>query len=426
VRVAVIGAGMVGLVSALRLANRGDDVTIYEKDARVGGLASSFDPATAGDPLERFYHHVFRTDKLFAALCSEVGLEDELEWSSPDTSCFFEGRYRQLDSPRSLLAFDALGWIDRIRLAAALAFLKAVPNPAFLEKHTATAWLKRIAGKRAYTVVFESLFESKFGDHAEAISLAWFWARIHDRTADLGYMRGGFAKLYERVAQRVRDAGGSIVLGAAVSDIEANDKELRVTVERDGASSTVAFDRVISTLPLRTTARFARLPEDFMRAHGGGEFLMARCLILAMKRPLTGRYWVNVCDPGVPFMVVVEHTQLVPKEQYGGRHIVYLGNYAESFATVDSNELIDQFLPYLERLNPEFSRDWITDHWQFVAPNAQPVITPGYRDRMPPLRTPLRGLYLANLEQVYPHDRGQNYAIELAELVSEKIHADAA
>jgi protoporphyrinogen oxidase len=204
----------------------------------------------------------------------------------------------------------------------------------------------------------------------------------------------------------------------------ADDAELRVTVQRDGDAATLPFDRVISTLPLRATARFASLPETFVQAHAGVDLLMARCLILALDRPLTGRYWVNVCDAGVPFMVVVEHTELVPKERYGGRHIVYLGNYAESFPAIDSNALIEQFAPYLKRLNPQFSADWILDSWQFVAPGAQPVITPGYPDRMPPIRTPVPGLYLANLEQVYPHDRGQNYAIELAETVSEQLLVD--
>ncbi len=420
-RVAVIGAGMVGLVAAMRLCAAGAEVTVFERDARVGGLAASFEPANAGDSLERFYHHVFRTDTRFAALCAELSLGDDLVWSSPNTSCFYDGAYRQLDSPRSLLRFDALAMIDRLRLAAALAFLKLVPNPGFLEGWSATAWLQRIAGRAAYRIVFEPLFVSKFGRHADGISLAWFWARIHDRTADLGYVRGGFDRLYRGLAKRVADLGGTIVFGATVRGVARGSAGLDVRVAVGDDVRSYPFDSVISTLPLRITSGFADLPPAFVEAHGKTEFLMARCVVLALDRPLTGRYWVNVCDPDVPFMVVVEHTQLVPKEHYANKHIVYLGNYGESFPATDTATLIDAFTPYLRRLNAEFSPAWITDQWQFVAPAAQPVITPGYRERMPPIQTPLPGFFLANLEQVYPHDRGQNYAIELGERVSETV-----
>jgi protoporphyrinogen oxidase len=425
VRVAVIGAGMVGLVSALRLCLSGASVTVFERDARVGGLAASFEPGGIGDSLERFYHHVFRTDALFAALCTELGLADDLVWASPNTSCYYDGEYRQLDSPASLLRFTALPLLDRLRLAGALAFLKAVPDPAFLERWSATAWLKRTAGAAAYRIVFEPLFVSKFGRHADSISLAWFWARIHDRTADLGYVRGGFDRVYRGLAARIDSLGGKIVFGATVRGISRTASGLDVSVEEPEGARTSEFDVVISTLPLRNTSRFADFPPAFIEAHGKTEFLMARCVVLALDRSLTGRYWVNVCDPDVPFMVVVEHTQLVSSERYGNKHIVYLGNYGESFPACETATLIEQFTPYLRRLNPEFSPDWITDQWQFVAPGAQPVITPGYRDRMPPVETPLPGLFLANLEQVYPHDRGQNYAIELAEMVSAKILSKA-
>ncbi len=417
---------MVGLVTSLRLAQRGCEVVLFEKDDRGGGLAASFEPCADGDSLERFYHHVFRSDTRFVSLCAEMDLGSDLTWVVPQTSCFFEGAYGRLDSAGSLLAFAPLPLLDRLRLAGALAFLKAMPSPERLERLTATAWLRRYAGARAYEVVFAPLFASKFGRFAKTISLAWFWARIHDRTTALGYVRGGFERLYRRLADRVRAAGASIEFGATITKISESpggDRALRLRYEREGVAQDQSFDAIVSTLPLRTTAAFASFPQAYLDAHGGTDFLMARCLILALDRPLTGRYWVNVCDPGAPFMVVVEHTQLIGAEHYGGKHIVYLGNYAESFERVEARELIAHFTPYLRALNPEFSLDWIISSWQFVAPNAQPVVTPGYRARMPPLETPVSGLYLASLEQVYPHDRGQNYAIELAERVSKRIGA---
>jgi protoporphyrinogen oxidase len=228
------------------------------------------------------------------------------------------------------------------------------------------------------------------------------------------------------LAERVCAAGASLELGATVTnvrEVSGDGRTLAVRYERAGAEHEESFDAIVSTLPLRTTSTFVSFPQAFLGAYGGTDFLMARCLILALDRPLTGRYWVNVCDRGAPFMVVVEHTQLIGPEHYGGRHLVYLGNYAESFERLEASELVAQSAGFLRSLNAAFSLDWVTGSWQFVAANAQPVVTPGYPARIPPIETPIAGLYLASLEQVYPHDRGQNYAIELAEAVSVKVRA---
>ena len=178
------------------------------------------------------------------------------------------------------------------------------------------------------------------------------------------------------------------------------------------------FDRVVSTLPLHALAGLAPALDDRFRSRfATGHGLAARCVVLALDRPLTGTYWINVCDAEAPFTVVVEHTALVGAERYGGKHLVYLGNYGASFPKLPVESLVAAFTPYLRRINPEFSKAWVTDAWQFVAGGAQPIVTAGYRDRIPPHRTPVTGLFLANIDQVYPHDRGQNYAVALADSV---------
>lgn len=421
-RTAVIGAGMVGLATAYRLTKRGEDVTVFERDSALGGLAASFQPVPGGDKLERFYHHIFKSDRRFIRLTHELGLSDRLVWRKPGAVCFVDGRLHALDSARSLLRFAPLHPAQRLRLAVALGILKASPSAKPFEGRQGARWLRRVGGARAYSVVFDPLFRSKFGPHAEQIALSWFWARIHDRTARLGYPIGGFATVYERLAERIIAQGGRVRTNTAVSAV---DRDARgVTVRSTAAPNGERFDRVVSTLPLPALAGLAPAVDDGFRARfSTGPGLAARCLVVALDRPLTGTYWINVCDAEAPFTVVVEHTALVGPERYGGKHLVYLGNYGPSFPKCPVADLVESFAPYLRRINPAFSTAWVADAWQFVAGDAQPIVTAGYRERIPPHRTPVPGLFLANIYQVYPHDRGQNYAVQLAESVIRTMSA---
>jgi protoporphyrinogen oxidase len=423
-RTAVIGAGMVGLTTAYRLAGRGEDVEVFERDSVPGGLAASFEPAPGGDRLERFYHHVFRSDRHFMGLARELGLQDDVHWSAPGASCFYDGRLHALDSPRSLLTFAPLKLFQRLRLAMALGILKASPSGRPFESVRSAGWLRRVGGKRAYSVVFDPLFRSKFGRYAEDISLTWFWARIHDRTESLGYPRGGFVTIYERLVQRIRERGGHVRFNARVAAVEPDGKALRVRHGGQGGEAAERFDRVVGTIPLPAFAGVApAMPNHFYERYAPAPGLAARCVILALDRPLTGVYWINVCEPGAPFTVVVEQTALVDPARYGGKHLVYLGNYGPSFPDVSAASLVELFTPYLQRLNPAFSQTWVRDAWQFVARDAQPIVTPGYAARIAPHRTPVSGIFVANIYQVYPHDRGQNYAVHLADSVIRSMDA---
>jgi protoporphyrinogen oxidase len=190
-------------------------------------------------------------------------------------------------------------------------------------------------------------------------------------------------------------------------------------------SRTTRFDRVVSTLPTRLTCALApELPADYRARYDWGRAYGAHCLILALDRPVTSSYWMNVNDPGYPFMVFVEHTNYMPPADYGGRHLVYLGNYRpmdDRLFTLGKDEVLAEFLPHLARINPAFEPRWVTESWMFAAPYAQPIVTTDYRRHIPPFETPIKGLYLANMFQVYPHDRGQNYSVELAERLVKRL-----
>lgn len=410
---AILGGGALGLVAAYRLAGRGHHVTVYEREPVAGGLAAGFQVGDAW--LEKFYHHIFRTDTAIAALIGELGLGDRLLWPRPRTVTLWGGKQCQLDSPLTVLRFPPLKPVERVRLAAALAFLKVMPVGP-MEGKRAAPWIRRWMGSGPYRVVWGPLLRGKFGATAEEIALSWFWARVHDRTTELGYLRGGFQAIYERLAERVREYGGDVRLGTAVTGIRPGDGGRLVVATDTGETS---FDVVISTLPPRLLCRLApALPDDYRARYDWGRAYGAHCLILALDRPLTDGYWMNVNDPGFPFLALVEHTNYMPKADYGGRHLVYLGNYRpmdDPLFSQPKEAILADFLPHLARINPAFTADWVTESWSFAAPFAQPIVTTDYKEHIPPFDTPVEGLYEASMFQVYPHDRGQNYSITLAE-----------
>jgi len=415
-RVGVLGAGAMGLTAAYRLAQAGHEVVVIEKMDTLGGLAAGF--KIGGAWLERFYHHLFRSDRDVTALIEELGLGDRLVWKKPVTATLWQGKQRQLDDPISVLRFDALPIVDRLRLGAAMAYLKLRKDYHRFEQTTAVEWIRRVMGPRISRVIWEPLLRAKFHDFHDRVSMAWFWARVYCRTPQLGYIRGGFQLLYERLGEEVRQRGGTIRLSEEVRAIRSLPQG-GVAVETDHGVE--QFDAVLATLPTRLFARLAEgLPEGWLGRYDWGDWLGAHCVILALDRPLTDVYWLNVNDPGYPFLALVEHGHYIPPSDYGGLRPVYLGNYlpmsSERFAQSDDSIVAD-FLPHLRRINPEFHPSWVKDRWVFKAPYAQPVVTREYPSRIPPHETPLRGVWLANMFQVYPQDRGQNYSVRMAERV---------
>jgi protoporphyrinogen oxidase len=251
-RVGVLGAGALGLVTALRLAQRGYSVTIIEREGLPGGLASGFE-IEPGMWLEKFYHHLFRSDRNATALIGELGLGDQLRWSAPATVTLRDGILHRLDSPATLLRFRPLPVADRLRMGAVIAYLRALPTPDRFEGQTAASWIRRAMGERAYEVVWGPLLRGKFGAAADEIAMPWFWARVHDRTTALGYLRGGFQHLYEALAARLRELGADVRLGAEVRLIERTDGKIAVDVASQSGDVRLPFDIVVSTLATRLT-----------------------------------------------------------------------------------------------------------------------------------------------------------------------------
>lgn len=415
---AVLGGGALGLMTAYRLAQAGQTVMVFEQESQAGGLAAGFKIDDVW--LEKFYHHLFQSDKTAIATINELGLGDRLEWQRPRTVSLIAGGIHQLDSPLSLLRFKPWRFDERLRTGAVMAFLKIVP-PSLLEGKTADAWLRHWMGKRTYGMLFEPLFKGKFGVLYDQIALPWFWARFHDRTTKLGYLRGGFQLLYERLVERIRELGGKVLLSTSVKQVEQVDGRWRV----ETTQGTWDVDRVVSTLPTHLTCKLIpALPADYRMKYDWGQAYGAHCLVIATDRHVTDSYWINICDAGYPFTGLFEHTNFRSAQEYGGRHLLYLGNYRpmnDPLFTQSKEEVMAAFLPHLKRIIPAFDASWVTESWLFKAPYAQPIVTTNYREHIPPLHTPLDGLWMANMFQIYPHDRGQNYSFELANTLVKQL-----
>jgi protoporphyrinogen oxidase len=418
--IGVIGAGILGLTAGLRFVQAGARVTIIEREERVGGLVASFE--IGGSHLERFYHHLFRSDVDVQQLIAEVGLGDQLVWPQPDTSSLYGGKIYGVDSPMDILKFSPLPFTARVRLGAAIAYLKLEKNYHRFENTTAADWIKRWMGQEVYRVFWGPLLRAKFGKYAEQVAMPWFWSRAHLRSQRLGYLRGGFYRLYARLAEILEQSNARLLLGTEVKSIRSVDGK----VEVDTSGGVEQFDALLATTPTRVFMKLAEgIPDDYRDRYDWGDYYGAHAVILGLNHQfLDGVYWLNIHDPDFPFLAAVEHTNYMPLSDYGGLHIVYLGNYlpmSDPLFRRPDDEVRDEFIAALGRINPAFDPSWVVESHVFKAPFAQPIITVDYHDHIPPHNTPLPGIYLANMFQVYPQDRGQNYSVRMANQVAARM-----
>ena len=440
VRIGIIGGGVAGLAAAYELAAGGARVHIFENAPQLGGLAAGFKGRASWDwPLEKFYHHLFTNDDEIIRLTKTIGAGDLLQIHRPSTVIHHQGANYPLDSPLNLLLFPHLSLTQKLRMGAALAYLKYHPRPPWraFDRLLADKWLARTMGQAAYRKIWQPMLEGKFGPHFQDVNLAWFWARVYKRTPRLGYYRGGFQAFVDRLAAAVRQRGVTIQTNTSILsvtprpaggfDLKSEEKE-----ERRGAPRVKprSFDVVLATISPGLMQRLApELPAAYLSQLASLRHMGAVVLTVALDRPLLKEtYWVNVPKAeGLPFLVLVEHTNMIAPTRYGGDHLLYLGDYLEPdhrYFSMSQQELLAEFLPALSRFNPHFRPHWVTGAWLHRAAYAQPVPFRGYADMIPDLRTPLPGLYFASMSQVYPWDRGTNYAVEIGRRAASLITED--
>jgi protoporphyrinogen oxidase len=411
-KVGVVGAGFGGLSAAYWLAKNGADVTIIESEKKPGGLAVGFENKDWDWSLEKHYHHWFTNDYAILELAKEIG--HRVIITTPRTSTFVGGKILQLDSAVSLLRFGEIPLVDRFRTGLVLAYLKLTNNWKALEKITAKDFLILFGGKKSWNVLWEPLFCKKFSYYFDQISAAWFWARIKKRTKSLAYPEGGFLRFASRLTQSLEKLGGRVIFDEKVISIERKGNRFFIKTDKN----IFDFEKVIVTLPSFHFASITKgLPKDYVHKLLDTRWIGSVNLVLSLNKPLLkdGSYWLNVNSKEFPFLVIVEHTNFIKKKHYGNNHIVYVGAYLpheHKYFNKDVSGILREFYPFISVVNPSFDKSWINKAFLFKAQYSQPIVTTNYSQKIPSFHTPIEDLYLCNMQQVYPWDRGTNYAVE--------------
>ncbi|AGC68412.1 amine oxidase [Thermoclostridium stercorarium subsp. stercorarium DSM 8532] len=416
-KIAIIGAGATGLTAGWKLSEKGHCVTVYEKNDRIGGLTSVV--PVGDDLLEIYYHHIFTNDTVIIDVIKELGLEKDLKWYEPSNVIYINEKIYPFTSPLDLLMFKPLSLISRIRMGLMVIHAWFIKDYLAIENMTAREWIIRHGGEECYRLVWEPLLNSKFDFDSDKISATWIWNKFKLRGSSrgkninkelLGYMDGSFIKIYNKIAERIKANKGEIRLNDGVTEISKNYDRFRVRSQ----SGTEEFDSVIFTAsPERLSYVIKGMGRQYLDSLRKIKYKANICMILELSESLMPNYWMTVADRDIPFVLVIEHTNLVKNHKYGS-HIVYLSRYLDitnELYGMDDESIKSLFISGLKKIFPDFKEEWIKKYHINRTRDAQPVVTTGYSRLIPDVETPMKGLYLTSMSQIYPEDRGQNYAI---------------
>ncbi|RYZ74902.1 MAG: NAD(P)/FAD-dependent oxidoreductase [Lysobacteraceae bacterium] len=424
---AVIGSGPMGLMAAIALLDKGHRVDVYERDDRLGGMSASFD--FDGLQIERYYHFICRTDLPLFALLDRYGLSARLKWVDTRMGYFYEGALHPWGTPLALLKFPHLGLLSKLRYAAHVMHTKGIDDWSALDQVNATDWIRKWVGGKAYEVLWRRAFELKFFDYAPALSASWIGTRIK-RIAlsrrslmheSLGYLEGGSDALLAEMARDLRARGGNLFLGRGVEEVVCADG--RVSGIRS-AAGLAGYDGVLSTAPIQYVPRMVpALPADFVSRIEAIDNIPVACVILKLGHPLSANFWMNISDRDIDIPGVIEFSNLNP---CAGQHVLYAPFYMPKTHpkwSRSNQELIDEVIGYLPRLNPGFRPDWVLASHCHRYEFAQPICPPGFQRKLPPMRTPVAGFYMADTAYYYPEDRSISESLRVGNELAQAVHA---
>jgi protoporphyrinogen oxidase len=413
-RIAVLGAGPMGLAVAYQLVQAGHLPVLFEADDRVGGMTASFD--FNGLEIERYYHFHCISDHAFLQMLDELGIADKMHWVETKMGYWFQNRLQPWGNPIALLQFRGLGWMAKVRygLHAFLSTKRRNWHP--LDKMEATAWIQRWVGKEAYEVLWRRLFDYKFYEHATHLSAAWIWTRIRRIGRSryslfrekLGYLEGGSNTLLQAMQAAIEAKGGEIRLKSAISKVVIDAGKV-MGVEVNGQLE--KFDKVISTIPLPYIPKLIPdLPAAVLAQFQAIKNIAVVCVIVKLDQAVTENFWLNTNDPEMDIPGLVEYTNLRPLD----KSIVYVPFYLPVthpyFAEPDTF-FFEKVKRYLKKINPQLSEADFLDIRASRYRYAQPICTPGYLENLPPVHLPIQGLWVADTSYYYPEDRGISESI---------------
>lgn len=430
----IIGGGLTGLTAAYRLVQAGHDVTIFEASDTLGGLAAGFD--LAGHRIERAYHFLYRTDEYILALCEELGLKDALTYHKSSVSTYYDGKLYPMMSPLDLIRFAPLSFINRIRAGVTVLWLQRIKNWRTLETVTALEWLRKYAGRQVTDVIWEPLLRGKFDRFFDKVTMSWLWGRVVQRVDSrdaklggeaLGYFRGGFKVVIDRLVDPIASGGGTFRMKTPVRRIAHDPAKDQVIVTTDDGEE--RFDRVLATVPsdvlAKMIASYEQRDPDFFRKLRSIDYLDAVLQVFATRQKLTDFYWHNINSPHAPFVVFLSLTELVGAERYDGLNIYYVGAYVpreHPYMTAAPAEVTKRWYDELTRIFPHFDTSQIADEAFFRMRNAQHIVDIGFEaNKLSPHQTPCPGVLMCNFSQIYPMDRGTNYAVRDGNRMAERL-----
>ena len=433
-RIIVVGAGITGLTAAYEFASAGHGVLVLEKEERAGGLAGSF---RVGDSwLEKFYHHIFKSDRALIGLIGELGLGGRLVWRATPMGFFHGGRVHRFGTPFDLLRFTPLGLRDRIALGRAILRFQRMTEWKDLDRVTCRDWFTENVSRECYERVWEPLLRLKFGKACDEIPAAWIWGRIHPRARSrsrggmreqLGYLSGGFQLLVDRLKEAITSRGGEVREGAAVDYIITEEGRVRGVV---AGNEELSADAVVCTAAIPSFLEMTPpLPQDYVSRIAAIGYQSVVCLVLELAESVSSVYWLNIADPEITFGGLIEHTNFIDPGAYGGRRVAYLFNYVERshpYFRMSKEDYFDLHEKSLRRINPAFGREWVRASHMFRARYGTVIYTSGYSERIPPRETPIRGLFMVNTSQIYPYDRNMNNCVSLGRAAAREIACAAA
>lgn len=421
-KIAVIGAGPMGLVCTLELLKKGYQVDLYEHDDRVGGMSATFN--FDGLEIERYYHFICKTDYPYFELLEELGMIDKLKWTQTKMGFFYNGKLYKWGNPLALLYFKGLDPITKIRYALHVFYTKSIDNWDKLDKVNAVQWLQKWLGMRGYDVLWKSLFELKFYEYTNSLSAAWIGTRIKRValsrknlfTELLGYLEGGSEILLREMEKRILEHGGKIYLKSGVEKIVIDGSGHIKGIMINGKEH--EYDKVISTIPLPYIHRIAAdFPKDFLDKISAIRNIAVACVILKLKRSLTENFWLNINDPDIEIPGIIEYSNL----NRVGPAIVYAPFYMPQTHPKyqrSNQDLINEVIGYLGSINPEFNQEWVIASRLSRYTFAQTICPPGFFDMLPPMKTPIVGFFMADTSYYYPEDRSISESVRVGKMLA--------
>ncbi|MBP6929890.1 MAG: NAD(P)/FAD-dependent oxidoreductase [Candidatus Moranbacteria bacterium] len=419
-RVAIIGGGFAGLSTAYHLGKAGVQVTLFERENTLGGLAGGF--SLLGMPLEKAYHFFYKGDHHLLGLAKELGIGEKAAFYKSSTGTYYGGKLYPFMTAKDLLTFTPLPFLDRIRFGVSALYLQFLKNWEPLSRVTAYEWLKRVAGAKVTEVIWEPLLRGKFNKYYKDIAMSWLWRRIQIRAVSkdkegemLGYFHGGFMTIVDALALKIKSFDGTIITGQGIDRIEKSETGAVLVVN----GKREQFDAIVATLPSPAFARLIAgntgVTEAYTKQLQSIDYLGAVVMVFATDQLISPYFWHNINDSKIPFLVLLSTSALTGTEAFHGKHIYYIGAYVPAehrYFSESAETIMREWKDGLKTMFPDFDERHILEEQLFRFKDAQHIVGTDYREKIPAYQSPIPSVYLSNFSQIFPDDRGTNYAIE--------------